>query len=316
MGDTYPVRSKLSGGHQAVISASIVHKGRSIIIYNEVHSMRLLANPKIESKFIDNLHKHIVPEEAKPIIITDAGFRNPWFKKILAKGWDFVGRISLAPSIRKIDENEWKTASFYNDQKTHEARDCGEIEIAKTNPLRARLITIKDDPKKRKSNARVGKKRISKNGHTANVYRNRYKNAALIITSIRNLPAKSIYKLYSKRMQIEESFRAIKSSRFGYGQENTYTLKHKRLDVIFLLASLAMFVQILLGTLVEHFNLSKHFQSNTQSDKRAISIARLGKLVAQCPKIVSKWNITWISFAIKLSRTFGTMSFVLESNSH
>jgi hypothetical protein len=31
-------------------------------------------------------------DTVKPIIVTDAGFKVPWFRQILKLGWDFVGR--------------------------------------------------------------------------------------------------------------------------------------------------------------------------------------------------------------------------------
>jgi len=34
----------------------------------------------------------MMAEDCKPIVVTDAGFRTPWFKEIESLGWDWVGR--------------------------------------------------------------------------------------------------------------------------------------------------------------------------------------------------------------------------------
>ena len=35
----------------------------------------------------------VLPVGCRPIIVTDAGFRTPWFQQVEALGWDWVGRI-------------------------------------------------------------------------------------------------------------------------------------------------------------------------------------------------------------------------------
>ena len=37
--------------------------------------------------------KSVLPEGCRPIVVTDAGFRGPWFRDVEALGWDWVGRI-------------------------------------------------------------------------------------------------------------------------------------------------------------------------------------------------------------------------------
>ena len=68
--------------------------------------------------------------------------------------------------------------------------------------------------------------------------------------------AASIVVMYGKRMQIEESFRDLKSHRYGMGFEDSRTRGSKRLSVLFLLNMLAGFaawllLQVLKQTLLE-----------------------------------------------------------------
>jgi hypothetical protein len=34
--------------------------------------------------------RSILPVDCQPIIVTDAGFKNPWFKEIKRLGWDYT----------------------------------------------------------------------------------------------------------------------------------------------------------------------------------------------------------------------------------
>lgn len=37
--------------------------------------------------------KAMLAPTCKPIVVTDGGFKVPWFKLIMKLGWDYVGRI-------------------------------------------------------------------------------------------------------------------------------------------------------------------------------------------------------------------------------
>ena len=65
------------------------------------------------------------------------------------------------------------------------------------------------------------------------------------------LPAKQVVKLYRQRMQIEESFRDMKSQHFGEGLERSRSNGVGRFTVLVLIASLAAFLLWLLGTAAE-----------------------------------------------------------------
>jgi len=75
-----------------MLRASLSLKGRSIVLYEEVHHKKYDGNHAIHMKFLDQL-KSILPLDVRPIIVTDAGFRAPWFKYVRLLGWHFVGRL-------------------------------------------------------------------------------------------------------------------------------------------------------------------------------------------------------------------------------
>ena len=48
--------------------------------------------PSAHREFLHAL-KLVLPESCCPIVVTDAGFRGPWFRAVEELGWDWVGRI-------------------------------------------------------------------------------------------------------------------------------------------------------------------------------------------------------------------------------
>ena len=75
-----------------VLRAALVVQGRALTLYEEVHHESLLGNINIQSIFLTNLSK-LLPADTRPIILTDAGFYNEWFIKVLSFDWDYVGRV-------------------------------------------------------------------------------------------------------------------------------------------------------------------------------------------------------------------------------
>ena len=75
-----------------LIRASLAAQGRSLTLYEEIHPLKSKEKPKTHRLFMNQL-KAMLPEDCKPIIVTDAGFRIPWFKLIESLGWDFIGRV-------------------------------------------------------------------------------------------------------------------------------------------------------------------------------------------------------------------------------
>ena len=69
--------------------------GRSITLYEEVHDINTKEKPATHKCFLRTL-KHIINDDSvKPIMVTDAGFKAPWFRAVLKLGWDYVGRTRL-----------------------------------------------------------------------------------------------------------------------------------------------------------------------------------------------------------------------------
>ena len=54
----------------------------------------------------------------KPIIVTDAGFKPPWFRELLAIGWDFLGRTQHPNFYALNDGRTWQSIKRFYRQAT------------------------------------------------------------------------------------------------------------------------------------------------------------------------------------------------------
>lgn len=254
-----------------ILRAAMRAEGRAITLYEEVHSEKFLNNPKVELKFLRTL-KDLLPENCKPIIITDAGFRNPWFKEIIELGWDYIGRVRGTPHY--FDGKNWIACKNTLSKAKIGLRYLGEFRLCKTNPLDTHLYLIKKKPKNRKSTRRKpGGKRDELN------HKQSGKEAWLIASSLLGgdyIKIKRIEKLYGTRMQIEQGFRDTKSHHFGFGMRDAYSRDVKRIQVLLLILMFAAWIAWMIGHYLEKKNMHLDFQSNSIKKRRVLSFVYLG----------------------------------------
>ncbi len=75
--------------------------------------------------------------------------------------------------------------------------------------------------------------------------------------------AKKVVNIYRTRMQIEESFRDVKSHRFGLSLTYHRTYSIERLQILLLIATLALMVLWIIGMAVILLKQQYQFQANT-----------------------------------------------------
>jgi hypothetical protein len=83
--------TKAVDGFYALV-ASAAFNGRALTIYSEVHPEHLYNNPSVSKRFLLHL-SNVLPARCRPILVVDAGFKSPFYREILRRGWDFVGRV-------------------------------------------------------------------------------------------------------------------------------------------------------------------------------------------------------------------------------
>ena len=102
----------------------------------------------------------------------------------------------------------------------------------------------------------------------------------LLVTSTRlaDWPAARLVKVYRQRMQIEESFRDMKSQHFGEGLECSASKCTGRFTVLALLASLAAVLMWLIGTAAECSGVHERLRPGRRK-RRAYSRLFLARLL-------------------------------------
>lgn len=131
-----------------MIRASVALVGRSLTLYEEVHSMKAATTPQVHQAFLARL-KTMLPSGCQPIVITDAGFRSPWFRAVEAQGWHWVGRSRNRDLVREHGTPfaQWHGCkSLYanaNAKANRSALDLGLFDCVRNRPHLHRLVLIK-----------------------------------------------------------------------------------------------------------------------------------------------------------------------------
>jgi len=278
-----------------ILRAALAGDGRSLTFYEEVHEEKYLNNPKVEIKFLSTLKK-LLPEKCNPIIITDAGFRNLWFKKILSLGWDYIGRVRGTPCC--FDGEKWISCKDLLSKATIGFRYIGKKLLCKTNSLNTYLYLIKQKPKGRKSTRRKpGGKRDELN------YKRSGKEAWLLASSLPGdsyIKIQRIEKAYKLRMQIEQGFRDIKSPNFGFGLRNAFSRDPKRIQILLLIAMIAIWIAWCIGYYLERNKIHWEFQSNSLKSRRVISFVYLGCRAIDRKIILPHLSFIWAELSARI----------------
>lgn len=268
-----------------LLRAAVPVGGRSLTIYEEVHPLKKYNNPKIHKQFLKNLSS-VLPKDCRPIIVTDAGFCIPWFKQVLELGWDFVGRV-INNNYYSSDMKEWDSIPNLLKYKNPIIKRLGQIFLSKSHEFKCYLQVHKEPKKGRvrkniygEKAARCVSKRCAKSSRNAWVLANSLGDSELI--------ANRVAKIYSSRMQIEESFRDIKNPQFGFGMRFSRTMGIKRLTNLFLIGLIGTLIAWLMGLAAEHRNLHRGFQANSIKDRRVLSVFFVGCQIIMHPIIFLK----------------------------
>jgi hypothetical protein len=256
-----------------LLRAAVAIGGRALTLYEEVHPLHRLGNPRVQRLFLSQL-KALLPEGTLPIIVTDAGFRTPWFRAVASLGWHWIGRVRNRVHVRPLGTARWVSSKSVYPKAHARAQALGAYELAQTNALACNLYLIQHRKKHRIRKSAYGQPlRSSANQARARMHREPWLLAAS--PSLSAMSANQIVRCYAQRMQIEEAFRDLKSTRYGLGFELHLSRQHQRIEILLLIASLALLMLWLIGTAAKADGLQRHYQSNTRSTPPALSIFNL-----------------------------------------
>ena len=267
--------------HHHVLRASLPVGGRALTLYDEVHPHAKLGNPTVQHRFLKTL-KNLLPESCCPIIISDAGFRNPWFRAVQAMGWDFVGRVGGHTMISPHNDEDWIRVEPVFDAATTRPKYLGHMDLTRKDPMACHAYLVKKKKQGRVNKTVFGQRCTSKYSEK-NAHRER--TPWLIVTSLEGGAkiTKRVMNLYKTRMQIEEGFRDFKNSRWGFSLDEARTSATYRYENLLLVGALATFVVWLVGKLAEMKNQHRHYQANTIKARNVLSTFYLGCRVLNKP---------------------------------
>ena len=256
-----------------LLRASVAVEGRSLTILESVHTLAERDKPRIHKKFMTKL-KQILPSSCCPIIVTDAGFRVPWFKLVTSLGWDYVGRVRNNTFCQNETDLDWHAVKDLYAKASTTPKSLGKYQMSRATPMHCQMVVYKQKSKGRKDLVATGDKARANSKSRSNAAReNEPWLLATSLSATSSQFAKKIVKIYRSRMQIEESFRDLKT---GLNFNKSNTRQQKPLAVLLLLALLGQYVLYLLGMAVTLTDQHRRYQANSLKTGHILSYQFIG----------------------------------------
>jgi len=256
-----------------LLSAKVAFAGRAVTILSRTFPEAKKVTPAAERAFLDEL-KAVIPDHCRPVLVTDAGFIFKWFDAVRAAGWDYVGRVRLRLMAFNINGRCMRLPEIYGLAK-RKPRDFGTICVGKLNPRMHRVIlSARPKPKGRK---RLGRKGQSLTSGVALAGAAANREPLVLVTSLHD-SASVVVDLYGMRMQIEETFRDLKSYRYGWSTRHIRSTHPLRVDVLLLIGALAAVAMHLIGLAIRGGVLERGLQANTERRRNVFSTFFLARL--------------------------------------
>lgn len=265
--------SKLLNSNFYTLRATLQLKGRGITIFETIYTQKESGSPKLYKRFLSGL-KRVLPERCRPILVSDAEFRVPWFNMVLNKGWDFIRRIRGDRYVA-LDSHlcgYTHVSELYKVEQLDRPEELGYGELNKTKSMEGYFYRYKSKPKGRHAYTRSGRHSET---DKSKKYAKEHKEAWILFSSL-EAPARKIIKAYANRMTIEENFRDTKSARFGLALDLTRSKKKKRYIVMLMIAMVTSAIAYIIGTIGEMKGQQYDYQANSIKYKRVISRFFLG----------------------------------------
>ncbi len=282
-------------GKYHFLRAAVPVNGRALPILEMPFKEKDYGSQNAHKIFLEQL-KEILPRNCHPIILTDAGFRNSWFKLVSSFNWDYIGRIRHTTLCSKIQDGVWiSTKSLYSIAK-RTAQHLGCYLLTKSNSLRVNFYLFKEENKNGvRKNLRGKKIQCS----VSLKHAKREGEPWLLGTSLASTSHKAheIVNIYKKRMQIEEGFRDLKNERAGLSFRQIRSESLGRLSVALLIGALTMFLLWIIGLAAKRKKLHYQYQANTIRHRNVLSNFIIGWQVLEEKKY--KFSKTDINHAVR-----------------
>ncbi len=255
-----------------ILRAAVAVGGRSLPLYEQVLTRN--NHPTDTRRFLTQLAS-LLPHDCIPIIVTDAGFRRPWFKAVETLGWYYVGRVRNREFVCFPDTETWVPAKSLYAQATARPRDAGELWLPRSKPWLTHAYLYRKHSKGRKRLTAHGKPRRN----SASLKHAKREREPWLLVS--NLPAqanraKRVVAIYRERMSIELSFRDLKAHRHGFAFRQNLGRHPDRLANLLLIAAIATIGIWLTGLVGIKRGIARTLQANTEKRYTVLSVFFVG----------------------------------------
>jgi hypothetical protein len=261
-----------------LLRAAVPLGGRAVPIYEEVHPLRRYNSPRTHRRFLAHLHA-VLPATCAPTLITDAGFRGPWFREVERYGWGWIGRVRNQVKYRherSDDAGAWTSTKALYVSATPTPRHLGRVLLSRRQSYACELYLVR---RYRRGPGRPRK--AHGQGATARRCRRLHKDPWLLATSLphRAGAARRVVKLYAMRMKIEQGIRDTKDARWGFALRYARSRRAERLEILVLLAALGTLACWAAGLAADAHRWARHFQVNTLRRRAVLSTVFVGRQV-------------------------------------
>jgi len=263
-----------------LLRASLAAQGRSLTLYEEIHPLKTKEKPYVHRAFMIRL-QGLLPENCQPVIVTDAGFRIPWFQLVTSLGWDYVGRVRNRTHCQKLTkefeadptDGHWFPIKGLYQFASQKTKNLGLYWLGEKAQMITRMVVLRRRPKGRMDKTVTGERaRRSRQSRSCAA---REAEPWLLATSLcsQTTSPRKIARIYATRMQIEESFRDLKS---GLQMNACGTRNMKRLAVLLIIAAVTQYLLYWLGLAVKEAGKHWRYQVNSTKTRNVLSNQFIG----------------------------------------
>ena len=271
------------GGKFVELRAAVTRlgMGRALTVYQQVYPLSKLGNAKVEHALLQALRAWI-GQDIEVTMVTDAGFRRPWFAQVERLGWSWIGRIRRGVNVSR-EGFDWVSAGQWFEHATGKARRWSQCYLSKKAPWLCDMVLYKSRVHARKLYRCPGHGSTPKAASEARASAHEPWLLAHSPRLSRYRPDE-IVAMYARRMHIEECFRDTKSAIYGMGLEIGRSRSQLRLHALLLIATVAAFLLWHIGQLAEAEGLHRRFKATTRV-ARELSVITLAILLCAQPYI-------------------------------
>jgi len=256
------------------LRASVPVGGRALVLWESTYREKEYMSQQAHRVFIREL-KALLPAGCCPIMVTDAGFRCPWFKLVHKQGWHYIGRVRNRAYCRENGQQDWVPAKDLYPRATRTARYLFAGLLARDNPIACHFYVFLDK-RKRRVRRNLRGKRIQSS--VSLKHEKREREPWLIVSSLptENHTPAQIIALYKTRMQIEEALRDLKNTRNGFSLRHCRSFAVQRLNIALLIAAIALLLLWIIGVMAKQRQQHYHYQANSVRHRTVLSVFTIG----------------------------------------